>query len=39
MKWELQPLKMTAYACAGGNNEERYKTKGYGRLLSCAKVY
>jgi len=30
---------MAAYARAGGNNKERRKTSGYGRLLSCAKAY
>jgi len=35
----LQPLEAAAYAYTGGNNEERRKTRGYGRLLSCAKAY
>jgi len=30
---------MAAYARAGGNNEERCETRGYGRLLSRAKAY
>jgi len=30
---------MAAYARAGGNNEEKRETRGYGRLLSRAKAY
>jgi len=30
---------MAAYARAGGNNKERRKTRGYGRLPSRAKAY
>jgi len=30
---------MAAYARTGGNNEERRKTRGYGRLPSRAKAY
>jgi len=30
---------MAAYAYAGENNKEKYKTKGYKRLLSCVKAY
>jgi len=35
----LRPLEAAAYAHAGGNNEERRKTRGYGRLPSRAKAY
>jgi len=30
---------MAAYARAGGNDDERRKTRGYGRLPSHAKAY
>jgi len=39
VRWELRPLEMAAYARAGGNNEKRCETRGYGRLLSRAKAY
>jgi hypothetical protein len=30
---------MVAYARTGGNNKERYETRGYRRLLGRAKAY
>jgi len=30
---------MAAYARAGGNDDKRRETRGYGRLLSRAKAY
>jgi len=30
---------MVTYIYTGGNNKKRYKTRGYGKLLSCIKAY
>ena len=39
MRQELRPLQMAVYAHISGNNKERCKTRGCGRLPSRVKAY